>query len=358
MNLAHDSCQKRITPSGQRPRLIGVLLLWIIPILCINAVLKNSALHAQALPLENGFAAKVNGEVITLGEVLQMIERRIEPSLGRFPESVLEIERLKLKPIILKEMIERKLLVQQAIREGLILPEDAVENYLQRTVERLSRVEGTRFSIDDYLFLWKQQFGESETELRARVNEDLLISELKDKKLKISQSISPKAIRNYYKLHVDEFAQEGRVKFRQLLIPLDDTDYSKIIAEIDTALSEGKDFSSIISSFSSGPRSSAGGLYTLSDSQRDDRFPPVPDIVIGLEEHDISDCFPCLGYSHKILLVERISGGALDFSDAQGQIRRILLNQIQEENRIKFQRTLWKDAQIEIYLHGVELPKF
>ena len=53
MNLAHDSCQKRITPAGQRPRLVGVLLLWIIPILCINTVLKNSVLHAQALPLEN-----------------------------------------------------------------------------------------------------------------------------------------------------------------------------------------------------------------------------------------------------------------------------------------------------------------
>ena len=120
-------------------------------------------IHAQGLPLQNGFAAKVNGEVITLAEVMQLINRRLEPNVGRVPKDLLDAEREKQKPIVLRELIERKLMVQQAGREGIVLPEDAVDDYLQRTVDRLSRVEGTRFSIDDYLFMWKQQFGESDS---------------------------------------------------------------------------------------------------------------------------------------------------------------------------------------------------
>ena len=331
-------------------------LLW--GLLCAFCVISGSTVAAQELPLQNGFAAKVNGEVITLAEVVKLIDRRLEPNMGRVPDSVLDAEREKLKPVVLRELIERKLMVQQAGRDGINLPEGAVDDYLQRTVDRLSRVEGTRFSIDDYLFIWKQQFGESEVQLRKNLGEEILISELKDLKLNISTSISPRQLRDYYHKNVDQFTQDGSVAFRQLLVPLNDQDHGKIIKQVDTDLSSGSPFTDLINNFSSGPRSDQGGLYQLKESQLEDRFPPVPEVVRALQVGQVSEWFTCRGYSHKILLEERIPGGPLNFEDAQGKIRMILREEIREQKRVKFERDLWKKAQVELFIPGVQIPKF
>ena len=331
-------------------------LLWSF--LCAFMAISANTAVAQELPLQNGFAAKVNGEVITLAEVMKLIDRRLEPNMGRIPDSVLDVEREKLKPVVLRELIERRLMVQQANRNGITLPENAVDDYLQRTVDRLSRVEGTRFSIDDYLFLWKQQFGESEVQLRKNLGEEILISELTDLKLNISTSISPRQLRDYYRMNVDQFTQDGSVTFRQLLVPLNDQDHGKIIRQVDEDLSSGSSITDLISKFSSGPRSDQGGLYQLKESQLEDRFPPVPEVVRGLQVGQMSEWFNCRGYSHKILLEERIPGGPLSFENAQGQIRAILRQEIREKKRVKFERELWKKAQVELFIPGVEIPKF
>jgi len=256
--------------------------------LCLSAALLPSLFTFSATPLtaqqptpQNGFAAKVNGEVITLAELVQLIDRRLEPNFGRVPDSLIEQERERLKPVVLRELIERRLMVQQARREGIILHDGAIDDYLQKTVDRMSRVEGTRFSIDDYVFLWKQQFGESEDQLRKNLGDEILIKELKNQKLKISTSISPRQLRSYYRDNVDDFSQDGSVKFRQLLVSISDQDHSKIIKQIDQDLASGEALPTLIKKYSSGPRSEDGGLYQMKDSQLDDRFPPVPEVVRG-----------------------------------------------------------------------------
>ena len=330
--------------------------------LCLSAALLPSLFTFSATPLtaqqptpQNGFAAKVNGEAITLAELVQLIDRRLEPNFGRVPDSLIEQERERLKPVVLRELIERRLMVQQAKREGIILHDGAIDDYLQKTVDRMSRVEGTRFSIDDYVFLWKQQFGESEDQLRKNLGDEILIKELKNQKLKIAPIISPRQLRSYYRDNVDDFSQDGSVKFRQLLVSISDQDHSKIIKQIDQDLASGEALPTLIKKYSSGPRSEDGGLYQMKDSQLDDRFPPVPEVVRGLAVGQSSDWFVCRGYSHKILLEERIHGGPLNFEEAQGQIRLILREKLLEKQHQKFERQLWKKAKIQVFIPGIEI---
>ena len=35
-----------------------------------------------------------------------------------------------------------------------------------------------------------------------------------------------------------------------------------------------------------------------------------------------------------------------------------LRNQLQEKKRIRFERELWKKAQVELFIPGVQIPKF
>ena len=316
----------------------------------------TDSLQAQELALENGFAAKVGGKVITLAQLNRAIERRVASVRGQVPDEVIEREKGRLRPIVLKELIERQLLIQQATRDEIILLPGTVENFLQRTVDQISSVEGTRYSIDDYLASWEQQYGESENELRSRLEDELRIEELKRRHIRSKRSISPKKLREYYRDHPDEFAEDGRISFRQLLIAANDPDQPKMVMEINSALENAGNFENVVKKWSMGPRQETGGLYNMTESRLDARFPPVPEVVRSLKEGETSKWFLCRGYSHKIYLVKREPGGALDFTKAQSKIRQILTSKIEDEKRIEFQKHLWRNTSIEIFINGLVLP--
>ncbi|MGE4620455.1 MAG: SurA N-terminal domain-containing protein [Planctomycetota bacterium] len=318
---------------------------------------ETNCLLAQELPVVNGFAAKVNGKVITLAELNQAIERSVAGARGRFPKEQIEKEKLLLRPLMLERLIERQLLLQKATQEEIFLPPGTVENYLQREVDRFSNAEGTKYSIDDYLAIWQQQFGETEGELRTRLEEELRIDELKKKLIKSTRSISPKELREYYRNHTSEFTEVGRLSFRQLLIATNDPDHSKILNEIDSALDKTSDFETLITTWSMGPRQEIGGLYDMSETDLDARFSPVPEVVRSLKVGEISDWFQCRGYSHKIQLLDRVAGGPLDFSKAQNQIRQIIVQKLEMEKQLEFQQSIWRDTSIEILIPGIEIPQ-
>ncbi|MEE2857475.1 MAG: SurA N-terminal domain-containing protein [Planctomycetota bacterium] len=319
-------------------------------LLCISSV------DGQELPVENGFAARIDGTVITLAELDRAVHRQITSARGQIHESLIEQETARLLPIVLRSLIERQLLLQRAIHEKIVLPPEAVESYLQDTVDRLSRAEGTRYSIDDYLALWEQQFGEGEMDLRTRLGEELRIDELRRRKIRSTRSISPKKLREYYKSHQAEFTGESHISFRQLLIAMDDPDSSRIREESSRALEAGDDFEELVKKWSMGPRRDIGGLYRMTDSELDARFPPVPEVVRGLKPGDTSDWFICRGYIHKILMVERAEGVPLDFARAQDQIRTILTRDLEQKKRKQFEESLWREANVEVFIPGVSLP--
>jgi peptidyl-prolyl cis-trans isomerase SurA len=335
---------------GQLPLLVWMTLVLQGLLICISPV------DGQELPVENGFAARIDGKVITLAELDRAVQRQISSARGQIHESVIEQETARLRPLVLRSLIERQLLLQRAIHEKIVLPPGAVDSYLQDTVDKLSQAEGTRYSIDDYLALWEQQFGEAELDLRVRLGEELRIDELRRRKIRSTRSISPKKLREYYKSHQEEFTGESHISFRQLLIAMDDPDSGRIQDEASRALESGDDFEELVKKWSMGPRRDIGGLYRMTDSELDARFPPVPEVVRGLTPGETSSWFICRGYIRKILMVERAEGIPLDFARAQGQIRMILTRDLEQKKRKQFEESLWREAHVEVFIPGVSLP--
>lgn len=333
------------------------LSLQIISIILALLCHSSNTLNAQELIIENGFAAKVDGKVITLAELNREVNMRISMARGQVSKEVIERDKIKFRPLVLKELVERQLLLNRATRDGIVLLPDAVDTHLQRTVDRLSSVEGTRYTVDDYLTLWEKQFGETEVQLRSRLKDQLRIEELRRVHIRNTRSISPKKLREYYHNHPEEFAEDGSIAFRQLLVAEDDPDYNKIKNEVDNALGKNEAFRAVTKRWSMGPRQESGGLYEMPESQLDDYFPPVPEIVRALKTGEISSWFLCRGYAHKILLEKKQPGGPLDFAKAQDQIRALIQQKLENEKRMEFQKSLWKNSTIEIFIPGLSLPQ-
>lgn len=351
-NLQGGQGAKTIAPPPHS-RIALILLLGLV-LLCGGP---TSPLGAQELIHENGFAARIDGKVITLAELNLEIQRQITSARGDIPDSQIEYEKARLRPLVLRVLIERQLLLQKATHEAIILPPKTIDKFLQDRVARLSQAEGTRYSVDDYLALWEKEFGENEVQLRKRLSEELRIDELRRRTLRNTRNISPRKLREYYKGHADEFRGESQTTFRQLLVADDDPDSHKMRIEIDRALEAEEDFEGLVKKWSMGPRRDIGGLYSLTDKDLDSRFPPVPEIVRRLKPGEISGWFMCRGYGHNIKLVEISPGTLLDFSRAQDQIRSILTRELEDKKREEFELSLWKDAVIEIFIPGIEFPK-
>ncbi|MBT7640693.1 MAG: hypothetical protein HN598_09455 [Planctomycetes bacterium] len=350
-NLQSDRGARAMPPALTS---IGVGFLCLL--LIISCYLPTSFIHAQEIVNENGFAARVDGKVITLAELNLEVQRQISSARGQITESQIEYEKALLRPLVLRILVERQLLIQKAIHEEIHLPPKAIDNFLQNRVEVLSKAEGTRYSVDDYLALWQKQFGESEVQLRKRLSEELRIDELRRRTLRSTRNISPRKLRAYYKEHADEFRSDSRISFRQLLVADDDPDSNRMLGEIDRALEAEEEFESLVKKWSMGPRKDIGGLYSLTEKDLDSRFPPVPEMVKKLKPGEYSGWFMCRGYAHNIKLIEISPGILLDFSRAQDQIRSILTRELEEKKRKEFEQSLWKDAVIEVFIPGIELP--
>ncbi len=330
--------------------ILGLLWLTSLWLTCSPAT-------AQELPLVNGFAARINGKVITLAELDMAVNRQLSARRDQIPPEDMQVAKNQLRPLMLKSLIERELLLGRALQDEIRLPAGAVDQYLQKTVDNLSRVEGTRYSVDDYLSIWERQFGEGEADLRKRLSEELKIDALRHENIRVTRTISPKALREYYLSNQEEFTGESHLLFRQILIASDDPDSNKMMTEINRSIDSDASFEELVKEWSMGPRKDIGGLYSVTEEELDQRFPPVPEVVRELKPNEISDWFMCRGYNHKILLVEKKPGIPLEFSRAQGQIRMILINKLESKRKIEFERELWEEATIEVFIPGVQLPK-
>ena len=55
-------------------------------------------------------------------------------------------------------------------------------------------------------------------------------------------------------------------------------------------------------------------------------------------------------------MVERTEGIPLDFARAQNQIRMILTRDIELKKRKQFEESLWREANVKVFIPGVSLP--
>lgn len=309
---------------------------------------------AQEAPLRGGggFAAIVNDDAITINTLDREITQRLRASGAQLTPEQREKELDSLRAVVLRGLIEQKLLLQMAKKQGFIVSPQDVSASILRRLDSLRKQDPALQSIDDFFIGWEAQFGESEEEARETIADQILIERLMVQEVWQEVYISPARLRSYYSENKDEFRTEGTYTFRQILIPVDDPDASELVALIVEEKKLGRDFGKLAQLHSVGPRASEGGKFILTDKQLDSRFAPLPEIVRNLEAGILSKPFEIQGFIHILELQERSEGAPMPFEDAQKSIRQKIRALEQEKQRKKFEETLYKDARIQIFIKG------
>lgn len=183
-------------------------------------------LHAVVI---DKIVATVNGEPVTLSE----LERILQPVYIRY-EQVLkgeELEQYKVRARreLLEQLIENKLILQEAKEEGVAITEAALEEQLAEVKDKFGSMEEfvealKREGLD--LGQYKKELGDQLT-TRAMIERDVVPK----------AKVSPQEVVTYYEEYQDEFQAPEEVYLQHILVK----DSREKIEEVYKQLLEGDD---------------------------------------------------------------------------------------------------------------------
>ncbi|MEK6590848.1 MAG: peptidylprolyl isomerase [Nitrospinota bacterium] len=274
--------------------------------------------------------AMVNGEKITVDEFEQ------EFSVLRKKKGIDEIgEEGQLKTLrknLLNQLIEKKLLLQEARRLDLSVKDGELDDEMKKMIA------GYPSDVFQEMLHTK---GMNREDWREKVKENMLIGKLIDRKLKGNIHVSNNDIDSYFKSHFKNFSKPLQFHIVQIVVKSQEDAIS-----IRSELLKGGDFEKIAREKSIGPEAEKGGdLGFFSEGQMPQEF---DDVILKLKVGDIS--YPLktpYGY-HIFKLVERREPGKMEYGEAKEKIRNILMKE-RYDNAFKNMMVSLKDsAKIEI----------
>ncbi|MBS1257767.1 MAG: Chaperone SurA [Candidatus Scalindua arabica] len=297
----------------------------------------------------NAVRVIVNGEIITEFDIRRQVAKAVQIAREKYGDVGFQRKESEILSNGIEELIDRKILVQEAKKVVLADPEKAemIEKNLDAFVQ--GAVEDVGSVYEFYELAHKQ--GINPLKKRAELKEDLLVEEIMRDNVYRKIVISPRRIRRYYQEHTDEFTREGSLSFRHILLMFskyETKEEAKSAAEdILSRLKDGEEFEDLAKEYSRGPHSDEGGLWE-SDKVKDFRKDLVAKIS-NLKEGEISPIIDS-SFGHHIFKIEEVvSSQTLSFQQAQNEIRNMLFREEFVKKRKEYLEKLRKNVVIKRY---------
>jgi peptidyl-prolyl cis-trans isomerase SurA len=168
---------------------------------------------AEESQVVDGIAAVVNGEVITYSQVRALSAPREKLLRSQLTGKELESKLIELRQLALKDLIDRRLVIQAFKKESFQIPDHVVD-------ERMHQIIRESFGGDRNTFI-KTLEAQNYTlgEFREKQMEQIMVQAMRSHNVKQNAIISPTKVEDYYKKHRDEFTSKEQIKLRMIMIP-------------------------------------------------------------------------------------------------------------------------------------------
>jgi peptidyl-prolyl cis-trans isomerase SurA len=303
-------------------RLLAITLLAaagaaLLPICC--------AAFAAEPEVINGIAAVVNGDVITYSQVRDVSGPREKLLRSQYSGEELEKALKEAREAALKDLIDRRLIIQAFKKEKFEIPDHFVEEQVRGIIKEsfggdrntfIKTLEAQRYSLGE--------FKQKETEM-------MIVQAMRAKNVKRNPISSPTKVEEYYKKHRAEFTAKEQVKLRMIMISgKADTGQSasqKALAEeVLGQLAGGAEFERIAQTYSEDGTRDVGGDWGW--IERKTLAPPLEKIAFNMPVGRISNIIEYGGNYYILKVEERQGGTTRSLAEARPDIEKKL---IQEE---------------------------
>jgi peptidyl-prolyl cis-trans isomerase C len=305
--------------------------------------------------IESGFAEKVsapakvavvNGAAITEADLdrelmalrQQLASRGVSPSedqLGAMKKSALE------------RLVNRELLYQASVKEGVKVEEAAVE-------ERFDTIKG-KFKSDEEYQGALVRMNLAEADLKLQIQKDVAIEKFVDEQFVQDTSVSEKETKEYYEANPDAFRRPEQVRARHILIKVE-SDASEEqkdaardkIENIRKQLEQGADFEALAKEFSEGPSAPRGG--DLGYFRRGQMVKPFEDVAFAMKPGETSDVVETRFGYHLIHVIDKQPASTVPYGEVKEKLANHMKQQRVREQVNDFLKEERDKAEVDILL--------
>ena len=324
--------------------LSALMLAMIIPVMVMNA----DDIEKNAQNTENGkdseMIAKVNGEIVTLGEVNGEIDNMMAQMGGQIPPAQLEQLKPQMKKQAVENLINQKLLLQIAEENKITAPESEVDQALVKIKNQ--------FPSEDAFEQRIKQLSMTKATIKEDIQKNLKIQKLLAEELKDVKNPTDSEIKTYYESNSEQFEIPEQIKASHILLKtepgMDEAEKAQKrleLAKLKGEIEGGANFAEMAKTHSDCPSSQKGG--DLGFFGRGQMVKEFENTAFEMEVGEISDVVETQFGYHIIKLTGHKDGQTMPFTDVEDRISNILL-QKQKENEISsYLDSLRNDATIE-----------
>jgi len=326
----------------------------LLLILFSAALLSLSSLCRGALAAEpeviDGIAAVVQlkdasvADVITYSEVRVLAAPREKLLVSQFRGEELATQIKEARVAALKDLIDRKLIIQAFKKEGYQIP----DHFLDQRVRDIIR---ENFNGDRNTFIKTLQ-AQTYTlgEFKKLETERMMVQAMRHKNTEINTIISPNRLQDYYRKHAAEFTSKEQIKLRMIMIPAGTSDpvgQKAMAEEILGKLVNGAEFERMAQIYSEDSTRDLGGDWGWID--RGTLTAALEKVAFNLRPGKISNII-ALGGNYYILKVEDKRGGATrSFAEVREDIEKKLITEEAQAKQERWLASLRQKAYIKMY---------
>ncbi|HEY7001240.1 MAG TPA: peptidylprolyl isomerase [Candidatus Udaeobacter sp.] len=307
--------------------------------ICCNA-------FAEEAQVVDGIAAIVNGEVITYSQVRQLTAPREKLLRSQFTGQDLENKLSQVRQLALKDLIDRRLIIQAFKKESYQIPDHVVD-------QRVHDIIRENFGGDRNTFVKTLEAQDySLGEFKEKEMERIIVQAMRGHNVKTNYIISPIKIEDFYRKHRDLFTSKEEIKLRMIMIS-GQKDTGNAQAQKDLAeevlgkLASGAEFEQTAQVYSEDSTKDNGGDWGW--IQHNTLAAPLEKFAFNMPVGRISNIVEYAG-NYYILKVEDKRGGTTrSLAEARGDIEKKLLQDEAQQIQERWIASLREKAYIKTF---------
>jgi peptidyl-prolyl cis-trans isomerase SurA len=317
---------------------LAVFGLAVLPICC--------AAFAQEAQQVDGIAAIVNGDVITYSQVRQLSAPRERLLRSQLTGQELENKIRETRELALKDLIDRRLIIQAFKKESYQIPDHIVDQRVHDIIRE--NFGGDRNTFIKTLEAQKYSLGE----FKEKELERIMVQAMRSHNVKTSMIASPTKIEDYYRKHHEEFTSKEEIKLRMIMISgqkdTGNAQAQKALAEeVLGKLAAGEQFEQTAQVYSEDSTRDNGGDWGWIG--RNTLAAPLEKFAFNMPVGRISNIVDYAG-NYYILKVEDKRGGTTkSLAEARGDIEKKLIQDEAQQLQERWIAGLRKKAYIRTF---------
>jgi parvulin-like peptidyl-prolyl isomerase len=294
-----------------------------LPALCWLALLPLCCAAFAAEPqVVDGIAAVVNGDVITYSQVRSLSAPREKLLLSQYTGPELEKQLKQAREAALKDLVERRLIIQAFKKESYQIPDHFVEMQMHEIIRE--SFGGDRNTFIKTLEAQNYTLGE----FKEKETERMIVQAMRGKNVKTNPIVSPTKIEDYYKNHRNEFTVKEEVKLRMIMIPgkadTASAEAQKAMAEeVLGKLASGAEFDRMAQIYSEDSTRDMGGDWGW--IERKTLAPPLEKIAFNMPLGRISNIINYAGNYYIFKVEDKRGGNTRSLAEARPEIEKKLV---------------------------------